>query len=335
MLLMYKISSSRVYAYVAIMALIIFSGLRVNVGVDYSSYMEIFSKILSGSEIIIEPGVLLLSKLVFILGGNEQAILFTFSLLTIVSFYRYMSFFSKDILISLLFFLSFGVFFLASLNLIKQYMAISIFAYSLIFLWQRSFLKYIGLIFLAGMFHYSALLLMPLYFICHRTYKIWQYLLILVFILLGVELLDVLINFTKYSIYLEESHQEVMSSDRNIFFIGIYLIISVVVLSTKNMISKFKGSEIFINMSYISLVFILSSFLSDLPNMFFFRFNNYFVIAYLIIVTYYIYLFKNSSRIILTIIFYCLMVSYTIYSTGFNGERYSLTPYSATLDLID
>ena len=151
----------------------------------------------------------------------------------------------------------------------------------------------------------------------------------------GIELLDVLVGFSKYSIYLEDSHQEVMLSDRNSVFTAIYLIASIIVICTKDAVKKFKGSEIFINMSFISLVIILGSFLSDLPNMFFFRFNNYFITSNLILVTYYIYLFTKTSRIIITIVFCCLVLAYMLYTVGYNGERYSLTPYSATLDLID
>ena len=277
LLLIQRFNANKVYTYALLILLISFAGLRENVGVDYSSYIEIFAKIANESTLLIEPGVLLLSKLVFILGGNEQAVLLSFSIFTVIFFYRYISFFSKDIFVSMFFFSSFGVFFLASLSLVKQYMAISIFVYALIFLWQRSFVKYASLVIIGGMFHYSALLLIPLYFICHRIYKIWQYILILILALSGIELLDVLVGFSKYSIYLEDSHQEVMLSDRNSVFTAIYLIASIIVICTKDAVKKFKGSEIFINMSFISLVIILGSFLSDLPNMFFFRFNNYFI----------------------------------------------------------
>ena len=335
LLLIQRFNANKVYTYALLILLISFAGLRENVGVDYSSYIEIFAKIANESTLLIEPGVLLLSKLVFILGGNEQAVLLSFSIFTVIFFYRYISFFSKDIFVSMFFFSSFGVFFLASLSLVKQYMAISIFVYALIFLWQRSFVKYASLVIIGGMFHYSALLLIPLYFICHRIYKIWQYILILILALSGIELLDVLVGFSKYSIYLEDSHQEVMLSDRNSVFTAIYLIASIIVICTKDAVKKFKGSEIFINMSFISLVIILGSFLSDLPNMFFFRFNNYFITSNLILVTYYIYLFTKTSRIIITIVFCCLVLAYMLYTVGYNGERYSLTPYSATLDLID
>lgn len=139
-------------------------GLRYNVGVDYLSYENIYNS--QTNQFILQHTEPLYTLLSFILHqadipyyGLTCAISCIFFILFIKSFsdYPYLK--------------NWGIFFLfvtgilfVFLNVQRQAIAFCIFFYSIRYIHKQSFLKYFFCILLSMGFHYSAILLLPLYF---------------------------------------------------------------------------------------------------------------------------------------------------------------------------
>lgn len=127
---------------------------------DYFMYVKSYSndRIFSG----LQRGWFYFNYLIYTI-SNYSCFLFICYSLSLCGIGYYINKLSKINLLSLLIYFLF--FYLASLNVMRQYIAIGIFAMSLVYLKKREIRKYILLIIIASLFHYSALLMIPLIWI--------------------------------------------------------------------------------------------------------------------------------------------------------------------------
>jgi len=333
LLILYKFSKSKYFLYTIVLILILFSGFRYGIGVDYFSYENHFQAIKYGYESSLEIGIQFIVYLTDYIGTTQLAF-FVFSLITVVMFFKYINAFSANYFISWIIFISYGTYYLGSFNLIKQYIAISIFAFSIKYIVNGNLLKYIISIVIASLFHLSALLLLPMYLLKIK-FKFYHYFILFILFIFSLNAIEYLISFTKYSIYLDERWATSMISDRNISMTYLFIVINVLIISTKNFISNIKHGYVFVNMAFVSLIIISASlFIDFLPNMFFFRINNYFMISYIILITYYISNFNKFIKIIASTIIILLMYLYFTLTLIYKGEIYNLTPYETNFAII-
>ena len=150
----------------------IFLGGRYNVGTDWANYKDYYDDI-SANGITwgnIEPFYLLLNQIVSITGFSSSFFFFCISIIQLSIVY----FVFKDD--KRIFALGMLVYFLCclpiSLNIVRQSLAICIFLYAVKYI-GNSPLKYISLIAIAGLFHYSSFILLGVYFL---NYKLFSFL---------------------------------------------------------------------------------------------------------------------------------------------------------------
>ena len=149
--------------------IVMLSGTRVGVGVDYYPYVNIFHAISNGSPTFVEPGFRWLNVLVATLTDNAQWIFFVTSLVTIVLLYVFMARYSKNLALSV--FLIFGlclIFF--SFNTMRQFLAIGLATLAFGPLLKRQFFRYTSIIVIACFFHTTAFIMIPLYFLLNIRY---------------------------------------------------------------------------------------------------------------------------------------------------------------------
>lgn len=319
---------------IIISLLVVFSGLRYGIGVDFHSYVDHFRTIINGYDSSLEFGLVFIGNLVGLVGGTPQLVFLISSIITIFLFSSFIKNHSYNYLLSWVVFISFGTFYLASFNLVKQYIAISIFAYSIKFIKEANFYKYVATIIAASLFHVSAVLLVPMYFL-NKKLKIYHYAFILITFYFLINSLEIIISFTKYSIYLDEKWANSMNNNRNMVMTYIFIMLNVVVILTYKFIDNIKYSHIFANMAFISLLLITASLFVDyLPNMFFYRMNNYFMISYIVIVTFYIKKMNHSLRVISTLTLLLSMYAYFFLTLIYKGKEYLLIPYKMNFELF-
>ena len=156
----------------------IFLSLRYNFGNDYSTYLEMFN-IISKSEFsdlfnplpLYEPGWVLLNFIFRYIGFFALNIFISF--ITCFVFYDLIS---KHVDEKYYFFAIFLYvitpgFMLIHSTAMRQHISILIFVFSYKFLINRSFIKYLICCFLAFTFHYSAIILLPVYLILYFKNK--------------------------------------------------------------------------------------------------------------------------------------------------------------------
>ncbi len=193
----------------SILVLSIIAGLRADtVGTDTFTYREIFDGISSGIRLGIEPGWFLLNKAISWVGGGYQFLLWVVSILTLFPVSLVIIKESPNKQFSLFAYYSL-YFYLNSFNGMRQFMAISIILLAYTILIKGKYWRFILLVLLASMFHFSALIALVALFI--RKIKITStrltIALALSFIMGMIITNDLLTLFAgKYAVYLADTN---------------------------------------------------------------------------------------------------------------------------------
>lgn len=322
--------STKVLFVLSGLVLILISGLRYDVGVDYQSYLELFDRIGRGYNPYTEFGFDTIVKLFLFAGLTYQSIFLFFSTLTVVFFLKYIYYFSRYKYLSLFLFFSLPVFYFASFNQIRQFLAVAIFAYSLRYIYNKNIFKYIVFIVLASTIHTTVLLMLPLYFILNKKVSISLYIIYLIGVFLFLQIVDLVISTLGISqVYLNK-----LTEDNGVNpFAYVLLLILIFSIYTKEFL---KGKELFINMLFFAtLISFLPMFTDILPGAVV-RMTSYFSISLLIIIPEYINYFKNKN---LKIIYFLGVLSLSILYLSFTivnkGNIYNLVPYELNLVLFN
>lgn len=148
------------------------SAFRYSVGTDYSFvYAPSFEEVLADpvgfgfSDSRFEPGFILLEKVIAYFFQNYQMLFIVTGYLSIGLFMFCYWKYSSDVVLSVLLFLLLSEFY-CTMNFMRQSLAGVIALFALHFIKKRKFLPFLIFIILAAMFHKSAILLIPIFFLC-------------------------------------------------------------------------------------------------------------------------------------------------------------------------
>lgn len=159
-----------IFGALSVLPLIIVSALRYQVGVDYNSYMWMHEAIGRGEAVHAEAGYKALSELVLKYTSDPQAIFVVTSIIILaligVGIYCY----SPQPALSLFLFVSMGYLF-SSFNILRQYIAIAILFVALKFIKENKFLPYLAFVLVAMLFHKTAIIMVPLFFVVQCRFK--------------------------------------------------------------------------------------------------------------------------------------------------------------------
>lgn len=194
----------------ALFLLILFIGLRNEIGTDYLHYKEIFEQAgrANYGELHGEIGWFFLNKIVRHVSDNFKVItlihagIIVFLLHVSLKRYRFYTF-------------SFILFILANsgytfiVNGMRQGIAIALFFYSWRYIQSREGLKYWTLILLGTLFHISILFVAPLYWLANKAYDVKFYLIVqtITLVFFYTHVIDnffiKLLSYTNYSFYVD------------------------------------------------------------------------------------------------------------------------------------
>lgn len=192
---------------IAFVPVFLVSAVRFDVGRDYmDTYVYTFNKVLlDANDIRMDLGFLYLNKIIAFFGANYQWIFVISSF--IINFFICKVIFEKsnNKFLSLFIYIC-GTLFFFSLNGIRQTMALALFYYSLKYIEKQNIKKYFFINIVGALFHASAILFLPLYFILSKklSVKLKLFLiLIMIFILpISINIIHNLLLTTKYSMYI-------------------------------------------------------------------------------------------------------------------------------------
>lgn len=162
---------------VSFILIYLFLALRYNFGNDYATYKIAFNGIAQNNHFsfanlqLLEPGWVLLNWIFRYLGFYCMT-----AILASINCIIYYRFISKHVPIDYYWFAVFLYIFsvdimLTHLTAMRQSVAIMIFVFSLDYINKRNLIRYILCIILASLFHYTAILLLPVYFLSYLNKK--------------------------------------------------------------------------------------------------------------------------------------------------------------------
>lgn len=321
-----KKTLSKILLAIAFSCIFLVSGLRYNVGTDYNNYIEIFNIIINRKLQLsyqIEPAFILMIKLIALF-TNEFLWLFIVTSLFITIFVFKASMNGTGYYeLSIFLYMAFG-FYTSSFNIIRQWMAASVLLYAYEFLVEgkdREFFKYV---FLAICCHYSAIMVIPIYFFIKKPrsnilrtiiffFGVFLYI-ITDYIILALKLITSNIGiFNKYGKYLILN--ENIGGSVLVFPMFCILTYVLYLFYNKNIIRKNFGIEIYINI--LPVAFAIS--LIGQKIMVFSRLQMYFLCVLIIVLPQIISSIKKQNRIIVYSIIIVLGTVFFIYSLIRNG----------------
>jgi hypothetical protein len=190
--------------------LFLVSAFRWDVGTDFSGiYLTGFYSIANGGSAHWEPGYIMLNKAVLMFSKDPFWIFFVTSLIFIFFVFKAIYDTSVDIRLSVLFFVISGFYF-NSMNGVRQWITLAIFIYSIKYIKQKRFIPYAIVILLASTIHASALIFIPIYFLCQIRIPPKKGIIIFIASMICTPLIRSLFIFivtkTKYGYYINTSY---------------------------------------------------------------------------------------------------------------------------------
>ncbi|WP_210608811.1 EpsG family protein [Priestia flexa] len=158
------------FLYFACIVLFLVSGLRdVTVGSDTVSYIEAFNFIKGNSlsqslDLYFEKGYILYNYIISRFFSSPQLLLIISSFITILLIGKFIYKNSKNAYLSIYLFITL-MYYYSSMNILRQYIAVSIIAFGYEYVKKRKFLRYLLCIVIAALFHNTALMAIVIYYL--------------------------------------------------------------------------------------------------------------------------------------------------------------------------
>jgi hypothetical protein len=313
----------------------IFAGIRFSIGADWDLYYYIFNSLSNFKDIFIhgfnvyetvgfEVGFLILNAIVKYVFNNFNSLLFIIALImnflflkSIKQYTKY--FFTGTMLYYAYIYLPYGF------TILRQGIALSIAFYSIRYIYHKNLKKFLFTIFIASLFHISALCLIPFYFIFSIFNKKKYYILIFVcgIFIAKTFLLKIIMEFLggyfdKLTYYSGNSYYGQSAEIGINFYIKIIVFIIILVLFD---IMKSRKQHVFIDFYYWSLVmFLLFSNYNILVG----RLLSYLSVSLIVVYT---YLLDLTSRRYLKILILLLLIIFSLYQLNSYIHSDFIHPY--------
>jgi transmembrane protein EpsG len=304
------IKPNKLLIFFSISSLVLVSGLRNNIG-DTFFYMHSYrigDFSLENFKFEAEFGFQFLQSILHLISSDPQILIFTTALLTnlliVVTLYKY----SRKIELGLFVYIAAGMY-TVSMNGIRQYLAAAIIFAATKYILEGNFKKFALVVLLASTIHQSSLIFLPIYFVVRR--KAWTKT-TFVILLVGVgmaagfnefsKFLFSAIEDTKYRGY--SNFDEGGSSFLRVLVTGAPLIVAY--LGRDKLRELWPKSDYIVNLTLLGVVFIIVA----TQNWIFARFQIYFGLYSLILISWVIVLFKKQYR---KLVYYAIISLYFLY----------------------
>ncbi|MBY8176897.1 EpsG family protein [Vibrio fluvialis] len=311
----------------------IIAGFRYNVGTDFKTYVYFINLIKGGHDTYMEPGFEILIKLLIGSGFEEQSIFFISSLITLTFFYLFIIKHSKLYTLSVVIFFLFPIFYLASFNGVRQFIAIGFFLYSLRFILDRKILSYGLFILLGALFHKTILLMLPLYFLLDKKINLRKTILVSIFYISFVSFLPYVGRALGFP---EKYFTDVLVTEGNNYKALVFpFIFMVFYIFESKYNAKCNDNNITYNMLFIGSLISITPLISSLPSTPVIRMSSYFTPMVIVFFSNFSFLFRKSElRIMYYFVIVLLSFLYFYVTVFISGEKYSLVPYFYNLKII-
>lgn len=251
--------------FIVLLLLILIAGLRYNIGTDYAMYYGMYFNQDDPNLEKVEIGYKVLMDISYKVFQDNFVLFFIFcAILTIIPIYALIKKYSKYPTESLFYFVTLG-FYVLSFNMVRQAIAMAFAFYALKFLFDRKFLRYIIVVIFASLFHMTALIMIPMYWLSNFKFNTKKLLTILVILLFSGFLFNPIFNYVttvipQYSMY--SSYQEMKAGIGTYIINSIYILLIIIIIINKKRIDEKSENDNYnkvINVITFSTFFIILS----------------------------------------------------------------------------
>ncbi len=285
-----------------IMSLI--AGMRhILIGNDTANYLNTFnSALINGSKIFLhsrmESGYLLMNIFFTHFSDSFNLFLFITSLFINASVCLFIFKNSKNVILSLLIFVLLRLFF-NEMNILRQYIAISIILHSVKYIKDRNLIKYSLYIILASTFHISAIIAFPIYFLYYKSIKkntkiILYITCFILFIFLDKILIYITAKLGYYSGYVSTYYNSFELGNILLFIMSLftYLFCKYIYIKNYNVVLNDKEYQFLLNISFVCMILNFFAIRFSIIS----RLVEYYYIFIIIILPNFISLIKNNKN---------------------------------------
>lgn len=343
-----KFQNKKIINNICFMTIFIFMGFRYDVGWDFRTYFSLAQKTnLNKYSIFMtvknlgawDPNKFqylrleFINKIIYKIAWylkNPQIVILIYSFLVLYLIKKALDNEQKYSIYPWMLFLSIPIFFFNFTSLIRQSVAVAIVFYSYKYIKNRNKKKYLTTIFIAYLFHSTALFILPQYFLYRLKLSKRKLLLLFCASFLSKPLLIIILKsnlFSKYRIYITNS---IGDGGKIIYYLIILL--GILVLLFYEQLVRNKKNKYFINMIIIGcFIYIGLISLGHLGP----RMSVYYIIYILYIGKDFIYLFKDIELTKIVFIFLNgILILLTLYGDSKHPIRSQYIPYRINLSII-
>ena len=306
------------------------SALRLNVGNDYLKYVEFMHLVYSRAYVPTEIGFNALTYIVYYLCGFENYLLVfaCFSFATIAFFMKAMYDQSKWFSLSFILFMLLGLYF-QSLSTVRYYLALSVALYSIKYVIQKDWPRFVILLLIGSLFHKSLLVVLVLYVLAQLKWNRRLYALLLAG---GISCLFLKDIYLKIVIFLYPSYKDTEyltggTSAANIIRCALVLAFSLW-MYRDHILGDRTGEFYFICNLMALVLYVFGSFLPVIS-----RVGYYLTVTQVLFVPYLIKKIKDDrKRQIATVIALAFALGYfALYMRGAGNDGIRILPYQTFL----
>lgn len=152
------------------------SALRHDVGNDYKTYVVTCHEAFVNGYVVTEPGFNLLIKILYTLAGWENYLL-VFAVFAFATIYLYLKVAydqSDNFALTFFLFMTLGMYF-RTFNTVRYYFVLAVALYSLRYVVNKNYIRFVLLICAAAFMHKSVLVVIPIYMAAVYVSKKWHY----------------------------------------------------------------------------------------------------------------------------------------------------------------
>lgn len=327
---------TNIFFYTSFFVLVLFSGLRMSVGMDYEMYNQMFRYIHENTQPFnYEPFNMYLIQLLGSLGVQNQFIFFVYAFLTLSGVFYFIYKLSPSKELSLFIFFTIGIFYLSTFNAIRQWLAIAIILVSIVKLIEKKYIQTFIFSIIALLFHFSALFVIITFPLLSYRYKLKNVILFTIFFLLLAKAMVTILLLTKYGGYLAP----IFGQKNNVFFVIFNIGVMLFLLNYFKYFNQKKDVDrdiiVFSNMNMIFILIILLGTILQIDDLSIMRMALYFEIQILVLIPLFVTKIKNVQiKALSLLLIIILSTSYFVNLLYTKGELYRLTPYQMNLKLL-
>lgn len=166
-----EIQASRLYLMGAFLPMFLVNSLMYYVGNDYKNYVTIFNQIATRSFSVEDWAYYELNRWLYHIGADFQYVYVICCALGYFLLFKSMRDYSANLAVSVLLYFCCGYFYLLGMNQIRQFVAIGVCLFAYRYMASGKFLKFCLCVLLAASFHFTALVMLPAYFLLRMQLK--------------------------------------------------------------------------------------------------------------------------------------------------------------------